>query len=193
MLTSVITPCHRRQDVPNLLHNFNSQTYANRELIVIVPDESFSQPNLNTYWIVSRGTVGELRNIGVQAARGEILAHMDSDDIYRPEYLQQSVDCLIKAGTDLCGLNRCIFTDGKRQWEYHYQGSQKLVLGATMIYPRSTWLNHPFQPLQCGEDNVFCAMTKNVAYGDYSHLFTAIRHNNNTSFPNFSGGSFTRL
>lgn len=193
-LISVITPCHRKQDLFGICNTFLRQSYPNKELILVVPDKSFipvCAPNIYRY--IHTGTVGDLRNHAIQKAKGDILCHMDSDDLYSEYYLQKSYDTLISTGAALVGLNKCVFRLGNKSWLYEYKGSQKLVLGATMCYWHSTWENHPFRSMQVGEDNVFCAMCKSIAYGDYNQDFIAIRHDNNTSHPNFNSSSFTRI
>lgn len=194
MLVSVITPCHRKEDLPNVICNFTTQTYSEKELILVVPASSFI-PDITdkVFRYIYIAPLGDLRNYAVQQAKGKILLHMDSDDHYAPEYITQSVNTLIQSGADLVGLNTCTYIDNGRKYIYDYRGTQKLVLGATMCYWRTTWENHPFRSMQVGEDNVFCAMTRYIAYGDYTHLFTAIRRGNNTSHPDFRSSSFRRI
>lgn len=193
-LISVIMPCNRLADLDKAIDIYESQTYSNKELILVVPDAAFTpRPASGVFRYIHRACLGDLRNYAIHQAKGEIIIHFDSDDYYASEYISRSVDKLVTSGADLVGLNRCMFVHGNRKWQYHYRGEQKLVLGATMCYWRKEWENHIFPPLSVGEDNVFCAQTKNIAYGDYSELFTAIRHGNNTCIVNYSSSSFTLM
>lgn len=187
-------PCSRKQDLESAVNIFLSQTYTDKELILVVPDTSFipqSAPGISRY--IHKASLGDLRNYAIEHSTGDIICTQDSDDWYAPEYINESVKLLVSSNADLVGLNKAVFISQSGSWQYDYKGSQKLVLGATMCYWKRTWQDHPFRPIQVGEDNVFCAMTRNVAYGDYTHLFTAHRHDNNTSFPDFNSSSFTRI
>jgi glycosyltransferase involved in cell wall biosynthesis len=94
-LVSVITPTYNREDrLPNLYKAFCSQTYENKELLVLddspQASEFFTQlkdPRV-TYWhIPHRATIGGKRNQLIEKAKGEIIAQFDDDDYYAPNYL----------------------------------------------------------------------------------------------------------
>jgi len=79
-----------------LTHNINTQTYFNI-VEVIVLDDGDDEPlciktkyPVHTYR-VSRCSIGEKRNYGVQVALGHYIAFMDTDDFYMPDYIAHSV------------------------------------------------------------------------------------------------------
>lgn len=99
-LISVIIPCYNRADVvEKAINSALAQTYQNLEIIIV---DDASTDNLagilkiftgNERIRVIRNTTnqgaGESRNVGVQAARGEYIAFLDSDDEWLPEKLER--------------------------------------------------------------------------------------------------------
>lgn len=175
MLASIITPIteSRRKFLPALLQMVADQTYSNIEHVLI--------------W--DGGNVGHKRNLGCQRANGEIIIHFDSDDYYAPEWVEVSVQHLLRTGADMTGLSRLYFSDGKSGWEYDY-GSSGWVAGATMCYHKSVWKKHPFAAKVTGEDTVFCR-GKNIVSHDFNEGFLARVHSGNTAHKNVSGRRYT--
>ena len=63
------------------------------------------------------GGVSTARNAGLDAARGEYICFVDSDDYVRPDFFQEMKDTLSKEEWDLVCFSKCV-DDGKlvRQW-----------------------------------------------------------------------------
>src|SRR5579884_2439822 len=101
-LISCIMPTRNRPHfVRRALHYFQSQDYPNKELI-IVDCSDWSDYDLNSYRAglhyvhVSRSlSIGMMRNIACSLAHGEIICHMDDDDVYRPHRLSKQVQYLL--------------------------------------------------------------------------------------------------
>lgn len=103
MKVSVITPTYqqRESNLKNLYTCFQSQTHPEKELLVLddspQPSEFFqalSDPNVTYIYFDRRLSTGEKRNLLVQQATGEIIAHFDDDDYYAPNYLERSLAVL---------------------------------------------------------------------------------------------------
>ena len=90
----------RHQFVPQLLRCIKNQTYPlNRIELVVGDDGKLSSQHLfpkNTKYIRYRNSVsiGKKRNDLKRVARGDILATMDDDDYYFPEYISHAVKSL---------------------------------------------------------------------------------------------------
>lgn len=110
-LVSVVIPTYNRGDLlPRALRSVQAQSYTNWELIVV--DDASTD---NTREIVASAPVevvyvrleppnrgaGAARNAGIEAARGEIIAMLDSDDEYLPQHLRSRVEILLEEGLDL--------------------------------------------------------------------------------------------
>ena len=102
-LVSVIIPAYNAaayiaQTVDSVVH----QTYADFEVIV-VNDGSHDTESLERklagygdrvrYIFQQNGGPSSARNTGIRAAQGELVAFLDSDDIWEPEFLATQVAC----------------------------------------------------------------------------------------------------
>lgn len=109
---SVLTPTYnRRLFLPQLLRSFRLQTYPTDRLELLVLDDGTdcAQDLLENipgvrYLRGAPGTpVGAKRNALIQAARGDILVHMDDDDYYPPARVAHAVERLLNTGRQVAG------------------------------------------------------------------------------------------
>lgn len=101
---SVIIPAYKAADhIGAALTSVFSQTFADFEVIVVndgSPDgermEAVMAPYLSRilYLKQPNGGPSAARNLAIRHARGELLAFLDSDDIWLPEYLAQQMQFL---------------------------------------------------------------------------------------------------
>jgi glycosyltransferase involved in cell wall biosynthesis len=78
------------------IDGYRRQTYANRELVLLCDRpaadlrayvDSLGDPSIR-FIQAEPGTLGELRNASIAAARGELVAQWDDDDLYHPQRLE---------------------------------------------------------------------------------------------------------
>ena len=85
------------------VNSFKSQTYQNKELIIVsdgcpltieLYNKFFSnEPNIKVLSIPKQQLYsGEMRNIALSVANGDIISYLDSDDVLGPKHLQIIVD-----------------------------------------------------------------------------------------------------
>lgn len=100
MLVSVIIPAYNRaRFLKEAIDSVLNQEYPHLELIV-VDDGSTDQTasiihnygNRIKYIYISHQGVSRARNVGISQAQGELIAFLDSDDIWRPKKLSTQVD-----------------------------------------------------------------------------------------------------
>ena len=120
---SIIIPCYRTSElVAETLRSVFAQSYNNYE-VVLVNDGSPDTAELEraiapwrerlTYVHTENCGLAGARNNGIRAARGELIALLDSDDIWEPNYLQVQVRQLDEnPGADIVYPNAMIFGDG---------------------------------------------------------------------------------
>lgn len=105
-LISVIIPNFNRQHlIQRAIESINQQNYPNVEIIVvddkstdqsvsIIRDLQKQQDNLSLFVVEENSGANACRNIGVEKARGEYLAFLDSDDYFLPTKLEKQVRIL---------------------------------------------------------------------------------------------------
>ena len=118
---SVVIPAYNVAPyIAETLNSVFAQTFTDYEVIVIDDGsadgeelERALEPYLERVRYVrqeNRGA-GAARNHGVQEARGEFVAFLDSDDLWLPEYLEEQVRFLRQDGYDLAYADALLFGD----------------------------------------------------------------------------------
>ena len=135
-------------------------------------------------------SIGERRNLAVQAARGELIAHFDDDDFYHRDYL----DLLLQwwdthQPVDLGGASQFWHYDvfRKRGWKTNLWDTGH-PYGATFLYRKELWARlGGFQPLQRGEDQEFFLAVERmggvIASLQDPSLYVYLRHHRNVTAP----------
>lgn len=189
MLVSAIMPTRGRPDLSRRsLDCWRAQTWQEKELIILDDSEEPSFPAGVTepgvrYLSVAVGqlSIGMKRNDCVAIAKGEIVVHFDSDDIYGPERIRDQVTRLEATGKSVTSYRNIKFTDGEKWWlNTNWPGGY----GASLCYRRDWWLKHPFPDTSDSEDWAFvqAAMQANVfVAADAGDLMYATIHPGNTS------------
>ena len=145
---------------------FKAQDYPNKELVIVD----------------CAGNTGFKRNVGCEAAQGEIIVHMDDDDWYSPDWVSKSVAALTSSGADLVGLRSMYFYDLRAKKHFIYDPPTNwntILYGATQCYWRKTWQAIRFEHRERGEDSEFSHRCRKFCH-DYREGFVAIRHDGNT-------------
>lgn len=94
---SIIMPVFNREDtISSAITSVLAQTYECFELIIIDDGstdntidviKTFNDPRINLIHGPGRSGVSEARNIGLRVAQGDLVAYLDSDNTWQPEYL----------------------------------------------------------------------------------------------------------
>lgn len=119
---------NRPEYLARTIRCFLSQTYQNRELIVIYPEADertaqclrvFESPQIRSYGINRPGaTLGELRNFSIECARGDYVCGWDDDDWHNPQRLQRQFAALASSKKGACVLARMFIYDSLHQKAY---------------------------------------------------------------------------
>ena len=96
---SVIIPTHNRRDfVREALASVMAQTYQNFEVLVVddgstdgTEEVVHEFPRTHYLWQENRG-VSAARNLGVALSTGELIAFLDSDDLWQPQKLAVQIE-----------------------------------------------------------------------------------------------------
>lgn len=110
-LVSVVMASYNTEDfIVEAIESVRAQTYVQWELIVVDDcsiDDSVSvvsriaDADSRISLVVNQSNVGpgETRNAGIEAARGEFLTFLDSDDLWNKEFIRRSVDAIRHTGS----------------------------------------------------------------------------------------------
>ena len=99
---SVIIPAYNKADLTvKTVESVLSQTYENIEIIVVddgsTDDTKSKIENFGDkvhYIYKQNGGACSARNVGIKQATGDFISLIDCDDIFYPEKIVQSVECL---------------------------------------------------------------------------------------------------
>ena len=184
---SIIIPTYNRKKFENLIeHNILCQTYSNILEIVIADDGDDEMLQLNIPYSINyikcdRMTIGQKRNLLASKCKGFYIAHMDTDDVYLPSYIEHSVSILEKQKKDAVGTSDMVFIypDGKT-------GSMRNPLlsmanEATLVYKKSFWDEKHFAESQSSEAIYFLKGRHwQTGHSDIKKVMICICHSTNT-------------
>ena len=120
-VTVVIPTCNRAFLLPGAIESVLRQSYQDLEVVVCDDGStddtaarvaSFGE-RVRYLQLAHTGRPGSPRNQGIEAARGELVAFLDDDDLWDPEKLARQVDLLDLQGLDVVYTDRrLVFNDG---------------------------------------------------------------------------------
>jgi glycosyltransferase involved in cell wall biosynthesis len=144
-LVSVIIPTfNRARVVTRAIDSVLGQTYRPVEVMVVDDGSTDGTPEvLKSYGdaivsvVQANAGPAAARNRGIRESRGDLVAFLDSDDMWLAAKLQRQVDLLQRAGTDVpCCLcdTRMRMAEGREQTSFQIA---RLTLGE----PQGLWVN----------------------------------------------------
>lgn len=197
-LVSCIMPTRdRRPFIPLALAGFREQDYPNTELVVVddgadpVGDLLEGEPRVRYVRAKGRPSIGEKRNLAVQHAHGEFVAHWDDDDWYAPGRLSAQVQPLLAGQADLSGLRATVVVDLRvpRFWGLSSALHQRMfvgdISGGTLMFRRSLFdLGLRYPAINLAEDAHLIREAQRagqrLAKVSGEGLFVYVRHGRNT-------------
>lgn len=195
-LVSCILPTRgRREWAAQALKCYTSQTYPNKELLIVDDDAdpsfeghvSMTEARIRHIFSSSR-SIPEKRNIACGLADGEIIAHIDSDDWSDANRLDDQVKRLEESNRAVTGYNAMLFYAEHLPEEgryFRYVGSQTYAVGTSLMYTKAWWQKHKFPEVKpIGEDNVFVNSARQagqIVVTDAGKMMVARIHPDNTA------------
>lgn len=125
MISIIISTYNRPEQLKRAIQSVLSQTYQDWELIVV--HDGPSETPGKAYWAdcpsdsrikffelpIQHGKDTKPKNYGILQSKGEYIAYLDDDNEYYPEFLEQQLDAITKAGVDVVYCDMLIFNDQK--------------------------------------------------------------------------------
>jgi len=153
---------HLEHFLPAAIKCFLAQTYpaALRELILVSECElpsGYDRPQVSSVVAPDARTLGDLRNAGLDAARGEFCLQWDDDDWHHPERIEKQVAALGEVPARCLDLSAC-FLD--RQLCYSFRSDTAFVREFPNTFIHGTILHRNrgtcrYPPLGREEDTCF--------------------------------------
>lgn len=170
-MISIICCTKRQSFMESVFRNYESQTWKEKELIIILNKDDINiekwqlraslSRNVHVHQIQEEYTLGECLNFGIEKAKYDFIAKFDDDDYYSPYYLTRSMEVFNLTNVDLVGKQTVYmyFIDDKilaihrpgRENRYVKQG----IKGATLIFKKQITEKVLFPKLNLGEDTFF--------------------------------------
>lgn len=126
-LVSIIMPCYNAAGfISQSIDSVLAQSYENWELLVvddmssdnsaeIVFDYAKNDKRIKLFRLTEKGYAHGARNFATNAASGDFVAFLDSDDIWLPDKLQKQLDFMLEKNLPLTISNYYLMTaDGKK-------------------------------------------------------------------------------
>jgi hypothetical protein len=174
---------------------FSEQTWSNKELVIIDDGEedysdlitSFDCADLVRYIKLQpanpRLSLGELRNLSIEEARGEWCVQWDDDEWYHPERLAIQLNAAAHADVGASALKWTLMhvKDDSDQ-SLTFRGDSGIATPGTLMFRKG---DERYPHLARNEDGIFLRDVKEnhglvVLDENYSHLFIRVFHGSNT-------------
>ncbi len=192
LVTCIMITANRGHLVHRSAQCFASQSYPNKELLVIDDGNEDLEPILARYapgqfrYIKIQKkdgqNLGYLRNLGLDEAKGDYIAQWDDDDWYHPDRLALQLSVL-EGGSDACCLQGTLMHLNVEPYlEHPYVGILPNGVPGTIVHRNNPEARYPLEPR--GEDTTFLDFWMKHRYHmlpkDHSYLFIRCFHGNNT-------------
>ena len=143
------------------LRCFSAQDHPNKELVVVDDGETPVASMCDgvagvTYLrLTNRTPTGSKLNLGIDAARGDILQKLDDDDYYGPKFLSTAAARLGRARRPDALVCWCCFAVLIKGDPRLYFSGHGWKTGGTLCFHRALWRRHQFRDLYSSSDSWF--------------------------------------
>lgn len=180
---SIVVCTNRPEYMERVLSNFSRQIYPDKELIVVLNNNSMSPEHWHSHTsgysnirILQQDesrSLGECLNAGIEYCTYHYVAKFDDDDYYGPNYLRRQMQAMLSSNADIVG---------KATWYLYFERSSTLALfsrhpenayvnyvtGATLLINKDIFNSIKFSAMNVGEDVDFVAECKEHGFRIYS-------------------------
>ena len=180
------SPWHVSECLPRAIEAFQAQTYPGPMELVIVNDSGTWPKGLArgpgiTRVALTRGpTLGELRNIGLDAAHGELAIQWDDDDLHHPMRTVVQVQGWRRRPETGCFLRRQVAYSLRNNIAFIREGVGRLPIVGTILHPNDPDRRYP--ALNRHEDTRFFRLWPNATIlNNPARLYVRTAHDRGAS------------
>lgn len=189
---SVICPTYNRRDfLPNVIHQFNYQTYPQRYMELIILDDSPEsnadiipeQSNIKYTHLPEKLILGKKRNTLNGMATGDIIVCFDDDDYYSPDRVSHAVIKLNSTKCKIAGSSIIHIYYSKLDKIYQFGPyAQYHGTNGTMAYTKDYLKTHSYldDKTQAEEAHFTNNFSEPMAQLDPHKVILCIAHDKNT-------------
>ncbi|MGL4739231.1 MAG: glycosyltransferase family protein, partial [Sarcina sp.] len=180
---SVIACTNRPEYIENIIKNYTTQKYANKELIIILNNNNINLlkvkerienlSNIYIYKLDEKLTLGECINFGVEKSNSAYIAKFDDDDFYGENYLIDMIMPFRYSEADVVGKKSIyIYYEGSNTLELKYANTEyrysDFISGATLVFKKTVFEKVQLESRNLGEDTAFINNCKLLGMKLYS-------------------------
>lgn len=174
-MITVVTVTNRDHLIENVFTNFEHQTKAEKEMIVVLNHSTMDvgewkkraslHHNIRVYVHHESATLGECLNLAASEASYSVISKFDDDDFYGPFYLTEVESSFKETDADVVGKAAIytyfeedellsLFQPGQENMEVSAADfpTQRCLTGATLSFRKEVSEKIPFASLNIGED-----------------------------------------
>lgn len=155
-LISVIVPIYKVEPyLDECISSIVEQTHKNLEIILVDDGSPDNCGVISDNWAEKdsrirvihkeNGGISDARNCGIEAATGDYIAFVDSDDWIKPQMYETMLEAIKRENADICACNiLSCYPDRQFEWgckEYTVGDSERILsmLYNDTAYPVSAW------------------------------------------------------
>lgn len=143
---SVIIPTYNAElYIGECLQSLISQTFTYFEVICVddgstdkttdlIKEYADKDSRISLYEMPHCGLAGNMRNEGIERARGEYLLFLDADDFFEPEMLEHSLRKIREDDADICLFDARLYNDTSKKYKKIDYIIQKEYIPATVPF-----------------------------------------------------------
>ncbi|WP_391558552.1 glycosyltransferase [Robertmurraya sp.] len=202
-VVSIITCTVRDEFMENVFDNFQKQDYKEKELIIILNNDSidadkwkkraFLDRNIIIVQLPQYTSLGDCLNYGVEHSRYKTIAKFDDDDFYGPYYMNEAMNVIKNTKAMVVGKSTfyIYFHQEKSLYLYNCNNEQRFIYpkkhyytkdflaGASLVINKDVFKQVTFPSLNLGEDSKFqqeCLKKDISMYSTTRQHFAYIRY-----------------
>ena len=162
---SIIMPAYQAEStIQESINCIISQTYSDWELIIVYdtsPDRTEElikiycekDPRITAYTQAQKMGVAGSRNMGINKAKGEWIALLDSDDLWTPDKLEKQLRCTIENNAEISytatayvrnGIRSAYVLRARQSLSYKTLLRQNIMSCSSVMVKRSIISRYPF-------------------------------------------------